>query len=68
MVVFRFLSPLSLLLLVTIVPVQKNINVFFKKQVKEETFIVSIKNFILIISVHILLIFLGALLPRWGPQ
>ena len=68
MVVFRYLSPLSLILLVTLIPVQKNINVFFKKQVKEETFIVSIKNFVLIISVHILLIFLGSLLPGWGPQ
>lgn len=68
MVVFGFLSPLSLLLLITIIPVQKNINTFFKKQVKEETFIVSIKNFVLIISAHIVLIFLGGLLPGWGPQ
>jgi 1,4-dihydroxy-2-naphthoate octaprenyltransferase len=68
MVIFRFLSPLSLILLVTILPVQKNINAFFKKQVKEETFIVSIKNFVLIISVHILLVFLGSLLPGWGPR
>ncbi len=68
MVVFQYLSPLSLLLLVTLIPVQKNINAFFKKQVKEETFIVSIKNFILIISVHIILIFLGSLLPGWGPR
>ena len=68
MVIFRFLSPLSLILLVTLIPVQKNINVFFKKQVKAETFIVSIKNFVLIIAVHILLIFLGGLLPGWGPQ
>lgn len=68
MVIFRFLSPLSLILLVTLIPVQKNINTFFKKQVKEETFIISIKNFVLIISVHILLIFLGGLLPGWGPR
>lgn len=68
MVVFGFLSPLSLLLLITLIPVQKNINTFFKKQVKEETFIVSIKNFVLIISAHIVLIFLGGLLPGWGPQ
>lgn len=68
MVIFRYLPPLSLLLLVTLIPVQKNINVFFKKQVKEETFVVSIKNFVLIISAHIVLIFLGSLLPGWGPQ
>lgn len=68
LVVLRFVTPLSLILLVTVIPVQKNINAFFKKQVKEETFIISIKNFILIISVHILLIFLGGLLPGWGPR
>lgn len=67
MVICGFLSPLSLLILVTIIPVQKNINAFFRKQVKEETFIVSIKNFVLIISAHILLIAAGILLPGWGP-
>jgi 1,4-dihydroxy-2-naphthoate octaprenyltransferase len=68
MVVFRFLSPLSLILLVTLIPVQKNINVFFRKQIKAETFIVSIKNFVLIISVHIILIFVSGFLPGWGPK
>ncbi len=67
MVVFGFLTPLSLLVLVTIIPVQKNIKLFFKKQVKAETFIVSIKNFVLIISVHIILIAAGCFLPGWGP-
>ncbi|MEA4822810.1 MAG: UbiA family prenyltransferase [Clostridiaceae bacterium] len=66
MVILRFLTPLSLLLLVTFIPVQKNIHSFFMKQDKEETFILSIKNFLLIISVHIILIFLGGLLPGWG--
>jgi 1,4-dihydroxy-2-naphthoate octaprenyltransferase len=53
--------------LVTAIPVQKNINLFTKKQSKEETFIVSIKNFITIISVHTVLIFAG-LLPGWSPK
>ncbi len=66
MVIFRFLSPLSLLLLVTIIPVRKNIRVFFRKQAKAETFIVAIKNFLLIILVHIVLIFAGGFLPGWG--
>lgn len=68
MVVFGYLSPLSLLLLVTLIPVQKNINLFWKRQVKEETFIVSVKNFLLIITVHIALIFLSMLLPGWGAR
>ena len=67
MVVSGFLSPLSLLLLITLIPVRKNITVFFKKQVKEETFNVSIKNFVLIIAGHIILIAAGCLLPGWGP-
>jgi 1,4-dihydroxy-2-naphthoate octaprenyltransferase len=66
MVIFRFLSPLSLLLLVTAVPVRKNIRTFYKKQVKAETFILSIRNFLLIIIVHIVLIFAGSFLPGWG--
>ncbi|NLT12725.1 MAG: hypothetical protein GXY05_00125, partial [Clostridiales bacterium] len=48
--------------------VQKNIAVFFRRQVKEETFIVSIKNFLLIISAHIILIAAGCFLPGWGPK
>lgn len=68
MVIFGYLSPLSLIILVTLIPVQKNINAFYKKQVKEETFSVSIKNFVLVSCVHVILIFLGSLLPGWGPQ
>ncbi len=66
MVALGDLPVTSLLLLVTLIPVQKNIHMFFEKQVKEETFIVAIRNFLLIIITHIALIFLGALLPRWG--
>ncbi|NLA86954.1 MAG: UbiA family prenyltransferase [Clostridiales bacterium] len=62
MVIAGFLSPLSLLVLITLIPVQKNITVFMKKQVKEETFTVSIQNFILMMSVHIILIVAGRLL------
>ena len=68
MVLLRYLPPLSLLLIVTLIPVQRNINVFFRKQVKEETFSVSIKNFLIVISVHIVLIFAGSFLPGWGPR
>jgi 1,4-dihydroxy-2-naphthoate octaprenyltransferase len=68
MVIFRYVSPLSLLLLATLIPVQKNINAFFRTQVKAETFSVSIKNFVLIIAVHTALIFAGSFLPGWGPR
>jgi 1,4-dihydroxy-2-naphthoate octaprenyltransferase len=65
-VVFGYLPSLSLLLLLTLIPVQKNIGRFFKKQVKEETFILSVKNFILFLLVHTVLITAGSLLPGWG--
>lgn len=68
MVAAGFLSPLSLILLISLLPVQKNINQFLEKQTKEETFIVSIKNFLIVIILHILLIFLGSFLPGWGPR
>ncbi len=67
MVLLGFLPPLCLLVLLTLLPVQKNIGVFDKKQVKEETFVVSIKNFVILFSCYIALMLLGALLPGWGP-
>ena len=68
MVVMGFLSPLSLILLITIIQVQKNINVFNNRQIKEETFIISIKNFLLIIVAHTILIFAGGLLSGWAAK
>lgn len=66
MVAFRLLPPLSLLTLLTLIPVQKNIHRFFSKQDKEETFPLSVQNFILVISAHIIFIFLGGSLPGWA--
>jgi len=60
-----FLPSLSLALLLTLIPVQRNLNVFRQRQLKEETFSVSIQNFILILSAHTALVFLGGLLPTW---
>ncbi len=59
MVALNLLSPVSLFLTLTIVPVQKNISLFFKKQDKEETFPLAIKNFIIIYAAHCFLIFSG---------
>jgi 1,4-dihydroxy-2-naphthoate octaprenyltransferase len=61
MVVFKILPLICLLLLVTVIPVQKNIREFFRKQMKTETFVLSIKNYIIIMGAQTLLIFLG----RW---
>lgn len=61
MVIFTILSPICLLSLVTIIPVQKNINVFLKKQEKATTFLMSIKNYVIIMGVNSLVIFISAL-------
>lgn len=64
MVIFNILSQLCLLSLLTIVFVQKNINAFFKTQDKQKTFILSVKNYVIIMGSVTLLVFLSALLVR----
>lgn len=63
MCIVKILSPLCLLALLTVYPVEKNIRIFKKKQVKSETFVVSIKNYIIIMGSVTLLIVISALLP-----
>ncbi|MCR5195151.1 MAG: UbiA family prenyltransferase [Pseudobutyrivibrio sp.] len=48
MVIFKILNPFALVFLLSIIPVKKNINLFKKEQIKEKTFICSIKNYIII--------------------
>jgi 1,4-dihydroxy-2-naphthoate octaprenyltransferase len=62
MVILGLVSPLSLLTLITLIPVQRNIRRFYQRQDKEETFIVAIQNFVLIIVAHTALMLLGGLL------
>ena len=60
MVIVGILSPICFLSLATIIPVQRNIKTFFAKQDKGSTFIVAIKNYIIIMGVNTLLIFISA--------
>ena len=50
-----------LLFLLALIPVQRNINTFLKKQEKAETFICSIKNYVVLMSADIA----ALLLCRW---
>jgi 1,4-dihydroxy-2-naphthoate octaprenyltransferase len=59
MVAFKILSPICLFSLLTIFIVQKNINTFFKKQEKATTFIIAIKNFIIIMGSSVITIFIS---------
>ncbi len=60
MVATRMISPVCLLSLLTIVPVQKNINVFFRKQDKATTFMTAIMNYMIIMGSVTLSLFLSA--------
>ncbi|MHB1154760.1 MAG: UbiA family prenyltransferase [Eubacteriales bacterium] len=62
MVIIRILSPICLISLITIIPVQKNIKIFFKRQEKSVTFILSIKNHLYIMITNSFLIFISGLL------
>ena len=49
------IAPLAtLLVLITFIPINKNIKLFMKKQIKTETFVFSVKNFIIFNLVHII--------------
>lgn len=54
MIIMGMISPIALLILVTIIPVQKNIKIFFKDQNKKSTFNVAIKNYLWIMNSSIL--------------
>jgi len=51
-----------LLTLITVWPVQKNIRIFFRKQVKPDTFSLAVKNFMLIMLVFTLTLLIGGIL------
>ena len=62
MVILKMLSPICLISLLTIFPAQKNIVQFLKVQVKETTFITSIKNYLIIMGSITLTIFISGLI------
>ncbi|WP_069998790.1 UbiA family prenyltransferase [Cellulosilyticum sp. I15G10I2] len=61
MVILRILSPICLIALLTFFIVKKNINEFLSVQDKETTFILAIKNYIIIMGTNTLMIFISLL-------
>lgn len=61
LVIFGAATPLLLLALITILPVQRNINRFFRVHEKDKTFYYSIVNYLLIIGADIILLCAGRL-------
>lgn len=62
MVALKILSPICLLSFVSLWFVQRNIARFLKKQEKAETFILAVKNFIIIMGTNSLLILFSGIL------
>ena len=58
----RILPPVCLISLVSLIPVQKNINTFFRVQEKSSTFVTSINNYMIIMGTNTALIFLSGLI------
>ena len=52
----------SILVLLTFIPVNKNIKSFFELQTKKDTFILAVKNFVMINSANVIAFILGILL------
>lgn len=59
MILMGILHPICILTLLTIIPVRKNIKIFYKKQEKSSTFLTSIKNYLLIMGALTLTIFIS---------
>ncbi|MNI57309.1 hypothetical protein D3C73_1123640 [compost metagenome] len=47
---------LVVLLLITLVPLQRNISLFYEKQEKATTFILAVKNFVLMSTARIIVL------------
>lgn len=64
-VILGSVSTISLLTVLTIFPVTKQINLFFKHQSKKDTFVVAIKNFLIINGIYLITIIIGLLIKMW---
>lgn len=60
-VIFKLMHPILLIILITFIPVKKNLQQFNKQQIKEKTFSVAIKNISIFSGVEILLLSISLL-------
>jgi len=56
LVMLKVMPLTYLLILLTFIPVNKNINLFYNKPIKRKTFILSVKNFVLMNISQIIII------------
>jgi len=62
LIILRIEPIVSVIILFTLIPVNKNIARFFKKQTKKDTFVLAVKNFLLINVTHVLALGIGAII------
>lgn len=66
-ILLKILPVTSILVLITVIPVYKHLKVFYKKQLKTETFVISVKNFVLISLSLIIALILGIVIEGRPP-
>ncbi|MFA5524019.1 MAG: 1,4-dihydroxy-2-naphthoate polyprenyltransferase [Tissierellales bacterium] len=62
LIILKITPIASAISLLTIIPVSKNIKIFFKKQTKKDTFIIAVKNFVVLNIVQVLTIGIGVII------
>lgn len=62
LLILQVIPPLSSLVLLTFIPINKNIKLFFQKQSKKDTFVLAVKNFVLLNASYLISIAAGILL------
>ncbi len=65
LILLRIVPFISIISLLTFIPVYKNIKTFEEKQLKAETFVLAVKNFVLVNIVYVLMIGLGSIVPKF---
>ncbi|WP_432409340.1 prenyltransferase [Wukongibacter sp. M2B1] len=64
LVILKIAPIFSLGVIITLMPVNSNIRLFHNKQSKKDTFVLSVKNFMLINGVHIILLGIAIIIGR----
>jgi len=62
LMIFKVLPIVAIITFITLIPLNKHIKIFFDKQTKKDTFIVAVKNFVLINGVYIVALGIGILI------
>ncbi len=64
LLVLRIIPIISAFSLLTFIPISKNIKMFFEKQTKKDTFILAVKNFVILNIVQVFTIGIGAIIKH----